>query len=191
MPSSAVIIADEPTSALDVGLQLPVVETLRPRPGKNRRLDPARGHDMMDGPSRRRVWCHYGGPVTRSYGFGSSDLPEPLQRLYPTADREPSDPGTQRRLSGIPGCPVADSLTSDPVLSLGAGLHAMPRCEVDAPVVRKFLPIIASRVIPFNDMNAPARRVANRPGMKVRVAFGGGALSRKSTAERMRRAANE
>jgi len=94
-----VIIADEPTSALDVVVQRQVVETLA-RPGKNRRLDPARRpRHGVDGPSRRPAGGHVRGHACRSLRR-RGDLPRAPSSLYATADREPADPGTQRRLSG-------------------------------------------------------------------------------------------
>ena len=95
-----VIIADEPTSALDVVVQRQVVETLRRVQEKIGSLDPARRpRHGVDGPSRRPAGGHVRGHACRSLRR-RGDLPRAPSSLYATADREPSDPGTQRRLSG-------------------------------------------------------------------------------------------
>jgi oligopeptide/dipeptide ABC transporter ATP-binding protein len=135
-----VIIADEPTSALDVVVQRQVVETLRRVQEKIGASIILVGHDMgLMAQVVDRLGVMYAGALAEVCGVGAI-FREPLhpysQMLIaslPTLDRKGA-------FQGIPG--LTPSLLNRPK---GCTFrtrcpHAMPRCEVDTPVLREVGP---------------------------------------------------
>ena len=132
-----VIIADEPTSALDVVVQRQVVETLRRVQEKIGASIILVGHDMgLMAQVVDRLGVMYAGALAEVCGVGAI-FREPLHPYsqlliasLPTLERK----GV---FQGIPG--LTPSLLNRPKgCSFRARCpHAMPRCEVDTPVLRE------------------------------------------------------
>ena len=135
-----VIIADEPTSALDVVVQRQVVETLRRVQEEIGASIILVGHDMgLMAQVVDRLGVMYAGGLVEVCGVGAM-FREPLHPYsqlliasLPTLDRKDA-------FQGIPG--LTPSLLSRP---RGCSFrtrcpHAMPRCEVDAPVLKEVRP---------------------------------------------------